>query len=383
MAREMTGPCKPEWLNLYADGEVPETQASILQEHLRNCAACRRALAGIQQMKALTKAVPVISAPEAIRSRAKAVISTACASMQPLLGSYLDGELPAAEKESLILHLALCRNCSSELQTQKQLRQVVLLIPQAEVPLQVRERVAAALAARKTKPSVTRNRPIFAGLRRLAPASALAGLALLLAVLQPVFFQSHQPDSNARLEIMRTPAKNIMQKNIIHTTKPASPAMIKVASKPQTLSAAWPTNSRSSNGTRRTVVAKKRRLTDPLAVYAAAGSSASSQSNENTVTRASVKLNASTKTLAPVKLAVASTDRAQATEAALPLEIAKARLEMLQASERYQALRSESQLTSLPAANEVLKVAPPGTTAPAPGPKAEFKSNELDVVSLV
>jgi anti-sigma factor RsiW len=192
------GKCRPEWLNLYADGETTAAQTEELQQHLACCQACQQALAKIVSLKHLLGQLPQVSAPAQLRPLVAKALRGACTSVQPLLGTYLDGELAGAHKEALQLHLACCADCRTELLTQQRLRVLVGNLGEVESPAEVRYRVAAMVERKRQT-----TRPIFAGWRKVGAWGAVATAAIALAFVFPVL--RNAPESGTA-PVLRVPS---------------------------------------------------------------------------------------------------------------------------------------------------------------------------------
>lgn len=173
MARRISCEQISPLLSAYLDGELSRAERESVEWHLRECEACRSELRELEQAKRFTLQLGEVQPPLSLRERIMARVEKEreCESVRPLLGAYLDEEIPAEERERVELHLALCSDCQEELESARKVRQVLQTLPEVEPPLYLRARIYASIE----------KKPLF--VRRFA-----LGFATLAAAASLVFF---------------------------------------------------------------------------------------------------------------------------------------------------------------------------------------------------
>ncbi len=115
-----------------------------------------------------------------------------CYHFEELLSAYVDGELPAQDRESLLEHLKECKACRRTLKELKLVKAAFGSLSEIEVPEGLHERVMAALnesGAPKPGPAQARKKGFWAFLSRMDNwrfkqwASLLVGAAVIVMVI--------------------------------------------------------------------------------------------------------------------------------------------------------------------------------------------------------
>lgn len=118
--------------------------------------------------------------------------TSVCATREPLLVPYADGELSAPEAARLTEHLLGCPACQHRVAQLEQLRRLTAAIPAPTPPLALRDGVLALLAAEKAATSQVApagpfvavwRRPVARGWQRVAASVTLVALGALLTLL--------------------------------------------------------------------------------------------------------------------------------------------------------------------------------------------------------
>ena len=166
-------------LTEYADGEMSPARAGWMEAHLRRCDACAEALAESRRAAALVGRLRPVAVPAALRQRISLALAReaektlSCRQMVPLLHAYLDRCLCPVLAEPVRGHLERCAHCRQEFGLLTRATRLVRALPAASVPVEVRERVAAARRLRL---------PGSAWGVPMRPALAAAGLVALGAL---------------------------------------------------------------------------------------------------------------------------------------------------------------------------------------------------------
>jgi len=186
----------------YADGAAAPSQVRRIEEHLRVCAACAEAVAGVRAAAAAVRQVPTVAVPEDLRQRVAAAMaaesarSLTCREAGPLIHLHLDQELAPAGVVALRHHLTDCLRCQAEWVTLSAMARLVRSLRVFSAPSAVREVVWAALRSRPA--------PV-AWAVRLRPALAVAVLATAaLFVFAP---PGQRPERETRRVIATAPAE--------------------------------------------------------------------------------------------------------------------------------------------------------------------------------
>ena len=176
-------------LTEYADGETPSSKRDRVEEHVRRCARCAAAAAGLRDAVSAVGALKAVAPPVDLRQRveqrmaAPSAIEVTCRQAAPLLHGHLDECLSPADEAVLAQHVAACGLCRAEVAALRAAKRLVASLPSVESPNVIRESVAAARRPRA---------PEMPWRARWAPALAAAsvvvvgGLSLLIATRQPV-----------------------------------------------------------------------------------------------------------------------------------------------------------------------------------------------------
>jgi anti-sigma factor RsiW len=349
-------PCNLDKLNLYLDGEANEQAAKGIVQHLAACSACRAALAELKLLRASLFTLPAADASSRIRARAAQAAAALCKEVRPLLSSFADRELEGGHKEAVMLHLALCQGCKSELQAYLKLKQMVTMMPEVAVPSRVREQAREALAAGRGNGFFDRRifqlplRPVFANVR-FAQAGAFAVLALAAFTFFLNYSGSQRGDLREQAGIPVRPE----QRHISGAVAPVGTNQTgSVAVKPP----AGPSEKAAASGQPALVAsARPRRHTASPAIVTAHRVKPASPAIAASLTSGSKIEAISIAAASPAGLmpvAVKPSARTVAiTLTQLPAEIMRARAQMLQASEQYQALQAERLLDRLPKTEEI------------------------------
>jgi len=341
--------CNLEKLNLYLDGEADEQAAKGIVQHLAACSACRAALAELKLLRASLFTLPAADASSRIRMRAAQAAAALCKEIRPLLSSFADRELEGGHKEAVMLHLALCQGCKSELQAYLKLKQMVTMMPEVAVPSRVREQAREALAAGRGNGAFGRRifqlpvslRPVFSS-ARFAQAGAFAVLALAAFT----FFLNYTGAQRGSLREQAGAPSLPVQRPVGATVAPVkTKAADVVAVKPALAASAGPR--RLTAIRHATVIAQREKTTPVKSEYRIMTASIKNDSNVKTISMAA----ASPAGLRSVPVNPSKTTAITISQ--LPAEIMRARAQMLQASEQYQALQAERLLDRLPKTEEI------------------------------
>ena len=340
--------CNLEKLNLYLDGEADEQAATGIVQHLAACSACRAALAELKLLKASLYTLPAADASSRIRARAAQAAAALCKEVRPLLSSFADQELEGGHKEAVMLHLALCQGCKSELQAYLKLKDMITIMPEVAVPSRVREQAREALAAGRGSRPFGRIfqlpvslRPVFANVR-FAQAGAFAVLALAAFTLFPNYTGSQHGSMRNQAGAPSLP----VQRPVAATVAPVkTKAADVVAVKPALVASVSPR--RQTAIRHATVIAQREKTTPVKSEYRIMTASIKNDSNVKTSSMAAAS------PAGIISVAVKPSKTPAITITQLPAEIMRARAQMLQASEQYQALQAERLLDRMPKTEEI------------------------------
>lgn len=357
--------CRTDWLNVYADGEASEALVRTIEAHIQSCTSCRLHLAHIKAMKSLVEGIPVMSPPSEIRVRAIESIHTGCAWAQPMLGAYLDGELPLAQQEALDLHLALCQSCRAELAVQRRLQAGVTSLPQVAAPSRIRLQALERCVSRGRIWSLPRLRWPSALANRLATAGTVASAALLLAFFRPALQPSPVP-------LVETPATG-SGAPIVQTQPPATvPGTASVieqdtpeVTEPVRVEASGPVV-QPDNTAVRSHHSRINRNVRPVASRLVATNRTIQEAVRDT---ADAVANAAPLPVAPVPPVTSR------RTVSVPADAVQARLAMKREFEMSQFLDTENMLTQPRETGNVQKDAIRGTDRPVPSPKPAIPAN--------
>ena len=195
----------------YADGEMSQTAAYVVEEHLRDCDLCAASLAASRRTAFSLSRLDTLPAPADIRDRVRAklapdlAVTLTCRQALPLLHEYVDRCLSPIAAMQLQPHVESCVPCRRELAIIESMTGLVRSLPMAVSPADVRERVAAAARRRQIRWT-----PI---LRPALAVAAVVAVGVLALTMRP----GVQP-------LQQTPASMVAAKPGAGATAPVAPA---------------------------------------------------------------------------------------------------------------------------------------------------------------
>lgn len=168
-------------LTEYADGATAPSRVRRVEDHLRVCALCSEALAGVRTATTALRHLPAVAAPDDLRERVADRLTAGharpltCREAGPLIHAQVDGELAPAMMAPLRRHLRECLHCHAELVALSAVAGLVRSLRVLATPAAVRETVWAALRVHQEPAQV--GRPLSAPwAARLGPALAAAAV---------------------------------------------------------------------------------------------------------------------------------------------------------------------------------------------------------------
>lgn len=105
-----------------------------------------------------------------------------CSHIQSLFSEYLDGQLSAAQADLVERHLTACDGCQSRWRMLRRTVRLVAHLGQEKCPVDLRARVALAVAGSRPKPAFRFPLPLAAV---SGVATGLAALGVLAALFRP------------------------------------------------------------------------------------------------------------------------------------------------------------------------------------------------------
>lgn len=166
-----------ELLTAYLDGELRPGELDQVVEHLGECADCILEFHALKEIRAAMRSLPLLEAPDTL-------IPFGHYSVQ--LSSYLDGELPTVEYDSIFHHLQNCTDCRTDLQELDAARTAVRSLPGLEPP-----EFLAARTPRERSGRLSRTARL---------ATAAAGIAAVAVVVLSVRTTSDEPPAAVDLD---------------------------------------------------------------------------------------------------------------------------------------------------------------------------------------
>ena len=148
-----------ELLTAYLDGELRPGELEQVVGHLGDCPDCILEFHSLKEMRAAMRLLPVLKAPETLIPYGHYAIQ---------LSSYLDGELPTTEYQSVFQHLQECTDCRTDLQELDAARTAVRSLPGLDPP-----EFLVTARGRSETPRFSR------GARLAAAAAGIAAVAVL------------------------------------------------------------------------------------------------------------------------------------------------------------------------------------------------------------
>lgn len=239
-----------ELLSSYIDGVLDEQTLERIESHLEACAECRRQLASLRALVVATSEIEPAEPPTRLRSEILAAVGAArqsvrqCAKVSDLLSAYIDGEVSGREQALVAEHLRVCEDCAAEHAALVELTSIALASETLTPPRDLRERIAAAVAAEPTPSAslLTRVRDLVGSWREWKPATAhWAGGAVAAGALAVAVVVTTGPPPAPAPE----PAASARQAERLNPpTTPRAPKVAAVAVRPESVAnAARPSRS--------------------------------------------------------------------------------------------------------------------------------------------
>lgn len=181
------GPAISAWM----DGELTPQEVARVEAHVESCAACQQEMQSLRGCCEMLEEVDEIIMPPELQVSIRAAIlseqsAAVCSHIQPLLVSFVDGELAAADRERVAGHVDECQNCNGELVEMRRTARLVGSLPAVDPPVWLRAQVLAQTSQRPLR------RPALAGMG--ATLLAVAGIAL--------FFLPQSDHKTARVALL-------------------------------------------------------------------------------------------------------------------------------------------------------------------------------------